>query len=140
MQVLFDYIYQLNWFAVVAAAFVGFMVNAAWYSDRLFGKEWKKSIKLKRKDDTKPGFELALVISFILTIITSAGVGVLIDVLHVDGAFNGVLIGVLVAFAFIVTTTGMHELFERRPFAHFAITSVGNILTLAAIGAILAVW
>ena len=140
MQVLFDYIYELNWFAVVIAAAAGFAVNAVWYSDSLFGKQWKKSIGLKKKDESKPGFGLILVISFITTLITSAGIAVLIDVLDVSGALSGLLIGVLVAFAFVVTTCGMHELFERRPFTHFAITSVGNILTLAAIGAILAVW
>ncbi len=140
MQVLFDYIYELNWIAIVIATAAGFAVNAAWYSDTLFGKQWKKSIGLKKKDEKKPGFELILVLSFITTLITSAGLAVLIDVLNVSGALNGVLLGVLVAFAFIVTTCGMHELFERRPFTHFAVTSVGNILTLAAIGAILAVW
>jgi hypothetical protein len=140
MQVLFDYIYELNWFAIVIASLAGFLVNAAWYSDKLFGKQWKKSIGLKKKDESKPGFELILAIAFLTTLITSASLAVLTDVLNVSGALNGVLLGVLVAFGFIVTTAGMHELFERRQFSHFAITSVGNILTLAAIGAILAVW
>ena len=140
MDVLLDYVYELNWLAVVVAAAVGMAINAAWYSDYLFIKPWMKAVGIKKKDAAKPGFEVALVISFITLIITSAAVGVLVDVLAVDGALQGTLLGVLVGFGFLVTNSGMHKLYERRPFALFAITAVGDILTLAAIGAILAVW
>ncbi len=140
MQILLDYIYALNWFAVIIAAIAGFAVNALWYSDKLFGNEWRKSIKLKKKDMKKPGMDLVMIISFATMVITSAAVGVLTDVLHISGGFNGVLLGIVLAFGFVVTTRGMHDLFEQRPFAHFAITAVGDLLTLAAIGAILAVW
>lgn len=140
MQVLLDYIYNLNWFTVIVAACVGMLVNAAWYSEALFGKQWGKAVGLKKKDADKPGVDLALIIAFITLIITSAAMGVLVQVLHVSGALNGVLLGVLVSFGFIVTNSGMHKLFEQRPFTLFAVTAVGDILTLAAIGAILAVW
>ncbi len=140
MQVLLDYIYALNWFAVIVAAVAGFAVNAVWYSDNFFGKEWRKATKLKKKDMKKPGMDVAIIISFATILITSAALGVLTDVLHVSGALNGVLLGVVVAFGFTVMSNGMHDLFEQRPFSHFAITAVGDILTLVAIGAILAVW
>ena len=140
MDVLFDYVYELNWLAVLVAACVGMLVNAAWYSDALFGKTWMKSVGLKKKDVEKPGVELTLVIAFITLIIASATTAVLLNVLDITGALNGVLFGVLAGFGLIVTTSGMHKLFEQRPFSHFAITAVGDLLTMAAIGAILAVW
>lgn len=140
MDVLFDYMYQINWFAVVVAACVGMLISAAWYSDVLFGKSWMKAIGLKKKDTEKPGVDVALVISLITLLITSAAVAVLIDVLKISGAWNGLLFGILVGFGFLVTNNGMHKLYEQRPFALFAITAVGDILTLAAIGVILAVW
>jgi hypothetical protein len=140
MEVLLDYIYNLNWFAVVTAAAAGMLVSAAWYSDKLFGKTWMKAVGLKKKDTEKPGVTLALVISFITLLVSSAALAVLVDVLMVTGALNGVLLGVLVGFGFMVMNSGMHKLYEQRPFTLFAITAVGDLLTLAAIGAILAVW
>lgn len=140
MQLLLDYIYNLNWFTVVIAASAGMLVNAAWYSESLFGKVWLKSVGLKKKDTNKPGVNLALLISLLTLIITAAATAVLIDALRISGALNGVLFGVLVGFGFLVTNSGMHKLYEQRPFAHFAITAVGDILTLAAMGVILSVW
>lgn len=141
MDVLLDYIYELNWFAILIAAIAGFAVNAVWYSEPLFGKVWMKAAGLKKKDLGKnSGFETAAVISFLTMLITTAATAVLVDALAVQGAAQGTLLGVLIGFGFLVTNNGMHKLFERRPFAHFAIGAVGDILTLAAIGAILAVW
>ncbi len=140
MEILFDYIYQINWFAVVVAAAVAMLINAAWYSPGLFGREFLKSAGLKKKDTTKPGVDVALVISFITLVITTAALAVLLDVLELRGAYNGMLLGVLVGFAFLVMNNGMHKLYEQRPFTLFIVTAVGDLLTMAAIGAILAVW
>lgn len=140
MEVLFDYIYTLNWFTVVVAASVGMLINAAWYSDVLFGKQWMKAVGLKKKDTEKPGVDVALIIAFITIIISTAALSVLVSVLDVTGALSGLLLGTLVGFGFIVTNNGMHSLYEQRKFSTFAITAVGDLLTFAAIGAILAVW
>lgn len=140
MNILFDYIYQINWFAVVVAACVGMLVGAGWYSDKLFGKVWKKSTGLKKKDIDQPGMDVALIIILVTLIISSATMAVLMDVLKIHGGWNGLLFGILAGFGFLVTNNGMHKLYEQRPFALFAVTAVGDILTLATIGVILAIW
>ncbi len=140
MDVLFDYIYQVNWFAVVVAACVGMLISAAWYSDALFGKTWMKAAGLKKKDIEKPGLDVALVISLLTLLITSATVAVLTDVLKITGAWSGLLLGLLLGFGFLTTNNGMHKLYEQRPFSLFALTAVGDILTMVAIGVILAIW
>lgn len=140
MELLFDYIYQINWFAVVIAACIGMLVSAAWYSDTLFGKPWMKAIGLKKKDTEKPGVDIALIIALITLIISAAAMAVLMDVLKISGAWSGLLFGSLAGFGFVVTNNGMHKLYEQRPFALFAITAVGDMLTMAIIGVILAIW
>lgn len=140
MDVLLDYVYELNWLTVIVAACVGMLVNAAWYSEALFAKPWMKAVKLKKSDVEKPAVSVGLLISLILMVIVAAAIGVLLEVLAVTGALNGVLLGVLAATAFVVTFNGIHKLNEQRPFTLFAITAVGDILTLAAMGAILATW
>jgi RsiW-degrading membrane proteinase PrsW (M82 family) len=140
MDVFFDYIYQINWFAVVVAACVGMLISAAWYSDALFGKTWRKSAGLKKKDIEKQGTDVAIVISLVLLLITSATIAVLVDVLKVSGGWSGLLLGVLVGLGFLVTNNGMHKLYEQRPFSLFAISTVGDMLTVVAISVILAIW
>lgn len=50
MDVLIDYVKQLNWLAVVLAAAAAFVVGFIWYSRGVFGKAWMKSAGLKEKD------------------------------------------------------------------------------------------
>lgn len=137
MDLLFDYLFQINWFAVVVAACLGMLVNAVWYSEALFSKVWLKSAGLKKKDTNNPGVELGLVISLILLLITSAAMAVLMDALKITGGWAGLLFGILVAGGFTLTNNGINKINEQRPFALFAITAVGDILTLAVIGVIL---
>ncbi len=137
MDVLFDYIYQINWFTVVVASCLGMLVSAVWYSDSLFGKVWRKSVGLKKSDIEQPGVDVALVIILITLIITTASMAVLMDVLQISGGWNGLLFGVLVGFGFLVTNNGMHKLYEQRQFPLFVITAVGDILTMSVIGVVL---
>lgn len=139
MDILLDYIYQLNWVAVLVAASVGVLINAVWYSDKLFGKVWRKATHLKKKDIQKPEVNITLAIVLLTVFISSAATAVLVDVLRVNGALNGLLFGLLIGFGFMLTNNGMHKLYEQRPFALFAITAVGDLLTMAAIGVILAI-
>lgn len=140
MEVLLDYVYELNWITVVVAACVGMLVNAIWYSDSLFGKSWRKAVKLKKSATEKPEVSVAMFISLFTLVISAAALGVLAMVLDLSGPVSGMLLGVMVATGFVITNGGMHKLYEQRPFALYAITSVGDILTLAAMGAILATW
>lgn len=140
MELLLDYVYQLNWFSVVVAACVGMLISAVWYSDALFAKVWLKAVGLKKKDIEKPGTDVALIITFLVLLIMSAATAVLLDALKISGAWSGMLFGVLLGFGFLVTNGGMHDLYEQRPFTRFAVTAVGDILTMAAIGVILSVW
>ncbi len=138
MKILFDYIYQLNWVAVLVAASVGVLINAVWYSDELFGKVWRKATHLKKKDIQRPEVNVTLFIIFFLFFISSAATAILIDVLHINGAWNGLLIGLLAGFGFMLTNNGIHKLYEQKPFTLFVVTAVGDLLTMGAIGVILA--
>ena len=51
---------------------------------------------------------------------------------------GGLLFGLLVGFGFLLQNNGMHKLYEQRPFSLFVVTAVGDILTMSAIGVILA--
>ena len=42
MEVLMDYVEQLNWVAVLVSAAAAFAVGAIWFSQAVFGKAWMK--------------------------------------------------------------------------------------------------
>ncbi len=141
MDVLMDYIEQLNWAAVLLASAACFAVNAVWYSKLALGKPWQKAVGLKDKDlkDNK-NMNVVLLTAAITIVISTTALAVLVDVLHLSGFTNGAMLGALVAGGFLVTNNGMHKLFEKRSSTHFLITAVGDVVALAVTGGVLALF
>jgi len=140
MEVLLDYIQELNWLAVVVATFVAFAVGAIWYTPALFGKAWMKSINLKESDAKKANMASPIVLALVGTFITAMAMGVLVQVLALTTALQGAGFGALVALAFLATNKVMQAQFELRTLTYNAITSGADVVALGLMGAILAVW
>lgn len=141
MDVLIDYLEQLNWGAVLLAAAANFAINAVWYSKLALGKPWMKAVGLKEKDlANKSKMNVVLLTAVITVLITTTALAVLLDVLKVSGFMDGAVLGTLVAAGFLVTNSGMHKLFEKRPSTHFLITAVGDVVALAVTGGVLALF
>lgn len=138
MDVLMDYINELNWVAVLVATLAAFAVGAAWYSQALFGKQWMKGAGLSKKDVENADMVKPMVLGLLTTFISAVALGVLFDVLALDGVVDGALIGVLVSVGFIVTNKIMHNMFEQKSTDYTVITVSGDIVTLAVMGAVLA--
>lgn len=138
METLMDYINELNWIAVLVATMAGFIVSAIWYSV-LFGKPWQKAAGLKDKDVKNAGSK-PLVLGFVTLFITAAAMGVLLPVLALTTALQGASFGILAGLAFIATNKAMTMTFEQRSPTLFWINVGGDTITLAVIGAVLAVW
>lgn len=141
MDVLVDYLEQLNWVAVLLAGVACFAVNAVWYSKLALGKPWQKAVGLKDKDlKNNKNMNVVLLTAAITIAISTAALAVLIDVLHLSGFTNGAMLGALVAGGFLVTNSGMHKLFEQRPATHFLVTAVGDVVALSVTGGVLALF
>jgi hypothetical protein len=140
MQVLIDYLVQLNWFAVLVASLAVFLFNFLFYSESVLGKRWMKAAGVTKSQVENSPMAKPLALSFFAIFVTATATAVLLDVLVISGLFGGFLLGVLLAVGYQVTAGGMHKLFELRPFAHFWITAIGDVLSLGIIGAILGIW
>src|SRR5690606_16925775 len=103
MEVLMDYVNQLNWVAALAGAVAAFAVGAVWYSQAVFGKQWMKGAGLSKKDIENPDVVKTLGGGALMTIVSAVALAVLFDVLALDSAVSGALLGVLVAVGFIVS-------------------------------------
>lgn len=138
MDVLMDYVGELNWVAVLAATVAAFAVGAVWYSKALFAKPWMKGAGLKEKDIEQADMVKSMVSGVVTTFIGAVAFAVLFDVLALDGVLDGALLGVMVAVGFIGTNKVMHNMFELKPTDYTVITVSGDIVTLAVMGAVLA--
>jgi len=134
-----DYLGELNWWAVIAAAAAGYATCGVWYSQSVFGKAWMKAAGLGGKTKNVKGdkFTVIMLISAITIVITAAALAVLFDVLRLSGVMDGATLGLLVAGGFLVTNNGMHKLYEMRPYMHFSITALGDVASLVVMGAVL---
>ena len=140
MEVLLDYVSELNWLAVVAVTLLAYGVGAVWYTPALFGKAWMKSIGLKESDGKKANMTKAILLTLVGTFVTASAMGVLVQVLDLTSLWQGATFGILVAVAFLATNKVMQAQFELRPLSYNVITSAADVVTLGLMGAILAVW
>ena len=140
MEVFVDYLGELNWFAVIVAAFVAFITGAIWYADGLFGKRWKKEVKLTDNKIKQANMSRLFVVSFLTIVVTAIAIGVLVQVLVLTTALQGALFGVMLAIGVLGANKLMQVEFEQRSNVYWYIVLGADIVAFAAMGAILAVW
>jgi hypothetical protein len=140
MQVLMDYINELNWIAVLVASLAAFASGAIWYSEAVFGKAWMKAVGLTRKDTEKANMPQTMGLSFVATIISAVSIGVLVQVLDLTTALQGASFGIMVAVGILSTNKLMMAQFEMRSIGYSVLTLGGDVVALGIMGAILAVW
>lgn len=134
----------INWIAVFVAGIINMAIGFLWYSDNLFGKEWRR---LQGISEGKPsqdgmmkmmglGFGSALLMAFVLSnAMVFAG-----SYLNTDGVSLGLMTGFWnwVGFMFPIFLGGY--LYEKKPVKLVIINSGYWLVSLLAMGVIIAVW
>jgi len=124
---------HINWLAVLVAGIAYFMLGGLWYSKALFGTKWASLQKIDMNDpNMKKGVGAIMFYSFILMLLTAAGLAILIvraGVMHIDGA---VRLGLVTGLLFAVTSVSISFVYEKKPIALHFITGayllLGNII------------
>jgi hypothetical protein len=140
MQVFIDYLVELNWLAVLIAAFIAFTSSAIWYGKSVMGSKWQKSIGLKDSQIKKANMAGAMTYSFLGFIVVSVAMGLLVNVLVLTTVLQGVLFGTMVAVGLMGASKLAQTKFELRPLTYWYITLGADIIALSIIGAVLAAW
>ncbi len=137
MDVLLDYVGELNWLAVVLSAVASFACGAIWYSQAVFGKRWMKGAGLSAKDVENPNMVKTMGGGALSVLVSAVALAVVFDVLALEGVVDGALLGALVALGFVVSNKVMHTLFEMKSTDYILITTSGDVVALAVMGAVL---
>ena len=128
---------DINWFAVVLAAFVPFLIGGFWYSPVLFYRPWLRLNGFT--EDSVKGGRPAIIFgtSFVLQLVMAA---VLAMFIHGQALAFAVAASVAVGVAWVATAFGVTYLFERRPLALLAINAGYHVVAFFMMGLILGAW
>lgn len=137
MDVLLDYVAELNWLAVLLSTVAAFVVGAVWYSQGVFGKQWMRGARLTEKELKNASMPKSIIGGALSTFVGAIALAVLFDVLALDGVVDGLMLGALTAIGFVVSNKVMHTLFELKPTNYILVTTAGDIVALAVMGAVL---
>jgi uncharacterized protein DUF1761 len=129
---------DLNWLAIVVAAFVPMLFGALWYSPVLFARPWMRAVGRSAEELT--GASLGYGLSAVMAVVTSYALARVVRWAEVDDLWNGALVGLLVLLGFVATILAVSTYFGGRPRTLWAIDAGYWLVALLVMGAIHGVW
>ena len=132
---------EVNFLAIVLAMVSSFVVGAVWYSEGVFGAQWRELIKMHKKTMQKgPGgraWVLTVVAAFLEAYVL-AHVTYLAAMFFTDRSWMNVALTTAfwmwVGFQLSLVLT--HDSFERRPLKLTIMTAAHQLVTLLVMGVI----
>jgi hypothetical protein len=130
---------DINYLAVIAAAFVNMAVGFVWYSLKVFGKDWMKEVGLSAKDiGNGPGVGYA--ITMLGALLQAYVLAHAVDYVSADTLAEGLLTGLWLGVGLVATSIAANYIFAQRSRKLFFIDAGYFVTTLALNGILLAVW
>jgi len=123
---------SISWVAVLVAAISTFVLGGLWYSV-LFAKPWQRLAGVS-DEQLNTGSARIFGVSFVLAVVMAV---VLAAFIGRAGFAFGLFAGLAVGLGWVATSLGMIALFERRPFAHWAVNAGYAVVTYTVMGAII---
>ena len=133
---------DLNYLAILVAVVFNQLLGAFWYGT--FTTPWMAETGMTQEDIESmkgtPRQWYPYVIAIVLAIVFTLGLALLVQGMEATNAGEGLLLGVLAAVGFVLTSHGVNYAFEGRSLKLLAINTGYPLISYAAIGILLAVW
>ncbi|WP_421725484.1 DUF1761 domain-containing protein [Bauldia sp.] len=129
----------INWWAVIVAAAVKFIAGSIWYAPPVMGRTWQAALGLD-EDTVKRGLAKAIPVDIVANLVMAYVLALIVGYMGATTIGGGLLVGLLVWLGFAATITLGTVVYEQRPFKVFLINNAYLLVTIAVMGAILAVW
>ncbi len=129
----------MNWLAVIIAAVAQMALGFIWYGS-LFGKTWMAMMGINQQTMSREGMGKTYALQFVGSLVTAAVLAKLIGAMGATSVGAGVATGFWVWLGFVATVTLGSVLYERRSFNLYALNNGYQLVSLAVMGAVLAVW
>jgi len=136
---------MVNWFAIIVAAIVSFVLGWIWYSDKVFGKKWRQLFGVSEEMHQQMAADKSRMMKtmsiYVLSLVLMAFV--LARIVLYTGAYgvsDGLVAGLWMWLGFSVSASIGSVLWERRPWKYWMLNAGYMLLALLVSGAILASW
>ena len=133
---------SINYLAVLAATVVSMVIGFLWYGP-LFGKAWMQMMnfdKQKMQEMKKKGMGKAYALTFVTSLIMGYVLAHFVGYVQATTIVDGIVLGFWLWIGFFATTQLGVVLWEGKPVKLYMIKTLNELVTLAVMGAILAVW
>lgn len=132
---------NINYIAVLVAAFVPMIFGGLWYSQVLFAKQFMALIG-KSEEELKKNFNPArdYGLSFVGALIMSYVLSYFIHAMFATSMVAGMKVGFCVWLGFIVPTNVGSVIFEGRKSGLYILNMGYNLVCLLIMGTILSAW
>ena len=127
---------NLNWLAVILAGVAYFVLGAVWYSNLLFGKQYRAAIGVGDEAATPPA--AALIVNLVGWLIAALAMGLIAESIGADGFAEGVMLGIVIWLGFIVTNGIVNDFYSGMNAELAKVNGPYNLLGFVIMGAILA--
>lgn len=133
---IFDVFSDLNWLAVLIAAAAYFVLGAIWYSNVLFGRQYRAALGQPDEAATPP--VAALTVNFVGWFVAAIALGLISSAIGADSVWEGVVLGLVVAVGFIATARVVDQFYGAGNPKLMPINGPYTLIGYALMGAILA--
>lgn len=133
----------INFWPILVAAIVSYIIGSLWYSPVLFGKEWTALVGITEKDLLEVqarGIWKLYIAQFVVTLISFGVLAFIISATGVRSVGDGALMAFLVWIGFNATDAAGKLLWEKKPLKLILIGSTGTLVSLVIGGVIMSVW
>jgi hypothetical protein len=132
---------DINFWPILVASIVAFVVSAFWYSPILFGKEWMKLTDMQEPDESaKKGVWKLYLGQLVVTIVMFAVLGFMITSTGSRTAGDGAFLAFLIWLGFSATTAVGGMFWQKTPLKLVLIMELANLVTWVIGGAIIGAW
>ncbi len=133
---------DINYLAVLIAAVVSFAIGAFWYSPAGFGKQWAAmmGITFDKSPEKKKAANKAMAIAFVGTLVMAYVLAHFVDYVEATTFGAGIVLGFWLWLGFLATSALGSVLWEGKPVKLYLINASYQLVNVAIMGGILAMW
>lgn len=129
----------MNWLAIIIAAVVQMALGFLWYGP-LFGKTWMSLMGITPQGTRPEGMGTTYAWSALGSLVTAFVLSKVVIAMGAVSIGAGIAVGFWVWLGFVATVTLGSVLYERRSTSLYTLNNGYQLVALAIMGAILAVW
>lgn len=130
-----EVIQNLNWLAIIIAAFSTFIIGGIWYS--VFETPWMSVNNLTKEELKKRKMPLVFGLSFLFALLMAINLAMFIGK---EDLTYGMIAGFMTGFGWVAFAIAIIALFEMRPLKYVLINGGYMIVSFTLMGAILGAW